>query len=154
MAHIHDLIDFVVSIYIVYNNKVLLINHRELHKWLPIGGHIELSEDPEQALMREIKEECGLEEIELIGEEPPRFNTNEYKFFHAPYYLNIHRINERHKHIAFQYFGKSNTDKIKLNKNEHLDIRWFTLKDLDDKKYNIFGDTRFMAKKALETIKS
>ena len=67
MPHIHELIDFVVDIYIVYKDKVLLIHHKELKKWLPIGGHIELDEDPEEALFREVKEECGLE-IEVLGD--------------------------------------------------------------------------------------
>jgi 8-oxo-dGTP pyrophosphatase MutT (NUDIX family) len=38
-----------------------LINHKQLNKWLAIGGHIELNEDPDEALFREGKEECGLE---------------------------------------------------------------------------------------------
>ena len=37
---------------------------------LPLGGHIELHEDPEQAALREAKEESGLE-VELLGERPP-----------------------------------------------------------------------------------
>ena len=57
MPHIHDLIDFIVDAYIVHNNSVLLILHKKLKIWLPIGGHIELNEDPDEALMREIKEE-------------------------------------------------------------------------------------------------
>ncbi len=58
MAHTHELIDFIINIYIIYKGKVLLIYHKKLDKWLPIGGHIELDEDPEEALFREVKEEC------------------------------------------------------------------------------------------------
>lgn len=67
--HIHELIDFAVDVFIVYKNKVLLVHHIEQNKWLPVGGHVELNEDPEQALFREIKEECGLE-VEIFGEKP------------------------------------------------------------------------------------
>ena len=56
MPHIHDLYDFVVSAFIVHKGKVLLIYHKRYHEWLPIGGHIELDEDPQEALYREIKE--------------------------------------------------------------------------------------------------
>ena len=59
MAHIHEKIDFTVAIFVVHDEKILLIHHRQLDKWLPLGGHIELDEDPEQAALREAKEESG-----------------------------------------------------------------------------------------------
>src|SRR5687767_9813032 len=56
MAHIHEKIDFTVAVFIVQDARVLLVHHRKLNKWLPIGGHIELEEDPEQAALREAQE--------------------------------------------------------------------------------------------------
>ena len=44
MAHIHEKIDFTVAIFVVQEKKVLLIHHRKLDRWLPLGGHIELEE--------------------------------------------------------------------------------------------------------------
>ena len=73
MPHIHDKIDFTVAIFVVQQAKVLLVHHRALGKWLPLGGHIELDEDPEQAALREAREESGLD-VELLGERPPRQN--------------------------------------------------------------------------------
>ena len=70
MPHIHDLYDFVVSVFIVHKNKILLVYHKNYQEWLPIGGHIELNEDPEQALYREIQEECGLK-VKILAETPP-----------------------------------------------------------------------------------
>ena len=42
MAHIHEKIDFTVAIFVVQEGRVLLIHHRKLDRWLPLGGHIEL----------------------------------------------------------------------------------------------------------------
>ncbi len=42
MAHIHERIDFTASVYVVYENKVLLHKHKKLGVWLPPGGHVEL----------------------------------------------------------------------------------------------------------------
>ena len=42
---------------VVHEGKVLVIHHRKLDRWLPLGGHIELDEDPEQAALREAQEE-------------------------------------------------------------------------------------------------
>jgi len=44
MAHIHDRIDFTAAIFVVHAEKVLLVHHRQLDRWLPLGGHIEPQE--------------------------------------------------------------------------------------------------------------
>ena len=146
MAHIHDLIDFTIVVFIVHKDKVLLIHHKELDKWLPIGGHIELDEDPEQALYREIEEECGLK-VTIIGEKPNIKSTNR-KYLITPKYLDIHDINSTHKHIAFVYFGKSDSDKVKLADLEHNEIKWFDENELSEEKYEIQSDIQFYAKEA------
>ena len=61
MPHIHKLIDFTVEVFIVHKHKVLLRRHDKYKKWLSIGGHIELHEDPVEAAIREVKEEVGHE---------------------------------------------------------------------------------------------
>jgi 8-oxo-dGTP pyrophosphatase MutT (NUDIX family) len=53
MPHLHEKIDFTVALFVVQDRKVLVVLHRKLGKWLPLGGHIELDEDPEQAALRE-----------------------------------------------------------------------------------------------------
>ncbi len=151
MPHIHDLIDFTVDIFIVYENKVLLLHHKKINAWLQVGGHIELDEDPEQALFREVKEECGLE-IEIVGTKP-NLKVAGTKFLYAPVFLNIHDINENHKHVGLYYFAKAKSDKFILNQEEHKDIRWFTKEDLDNPEFNINEATKFYAKEALEKVK-
>ena len=152
MPHIHELIDFTVDVFIVYDNKVLLIFHKKHNMWLQIGGHIELNEDPEQALFREVKEECGLD-IEIIGEKQPKFEMKGTKFLYVPVFMNIHDINEIHKHIGLIYFAKATSDKLVLSEREHSDIRWFGKEDLDDPKFNVKPDIKFYAKEALKKVK-
>ena len=150
MAHIHKLIDFIVNIFIVYDGKVLLIHHRKLDKWLPIGGHIELDEDPEEALFREIKEECGLE-IELLSSKPDIVSKGT-KFLHPPTFLDIHDILDSHKHIGLIYFAKAKTENFIFNEKEHKDIKWFSEEDLEKEEYNLGSDIKFYAKHALNKI--
>ncbi|MCX6709315.1 MAG: NUDIX domain-containing protein [Candidatus Woesearchaeota archaeon] len=52
--------DLVVSAYIFNQDKVLLIHHKKLNLWLPVGGHIDKDETPDEAILREIKEETPL----------------------------------------------------------------------------------------------
>jgi len=151
MAHIHKLIDFVVNVYIIYKDKVLLIHHRKLDKWLPIGGHVELDEDPEQALFREVKEECGLE-IGVLGEKPS-IRSEGTKFLYSPIFLDIHKISDVHKHIGLYYFVKAKTDKVILNKKEHKKIRWLSEEELDDPKLDLDKAVKFYAKEAFKKSK-
>ena len=104
MAHIHEKIDFTVAIFVVHDGKVLLIHHRKLDKWLPLGGHIELDEDPEQAALREAKEESGLD-VELLGERPPTTSPGTRALI-APRFLDIHRISDTHEHIGMIYWAR------------------------------------------------
>src|ERR1035441_7739895 len=101
MAHIHEKIDFTVAIFVIHQGKVLVIHHRNLNKWLPLGGHIELDEDPETAALREAKEESGLE-VELFGERPPTTEPGTRAPI-AQRFLDIHRINATHEHIRMIY---------------------------------------------------
>ena len=55
-----------VAAYIIHNNKVLLIHHQKLDLWLPVGGHIDQNETPDDALLREIREEVNLE-VEILN---------------------------------------------------------------------------------------
>lgn len=148
MAHIHEKIDFTVDVFIVHDKKVLLIFHKKHNMWLQIGGHIELNEDSDEALSREVKEECGLD-IEIIGERQPKFEMKGTKFLYTPVFMNIHDINETHKHIGLIYFAKAKSDKFVLNEREHKDIRWFSKEDLDKPEFNLNEAVKFYAKEAL-----
>ena len=55
MAHVHELIDFTVSVFVVYKDKVLVRKHEKYHTWLAVGGHIELNEEANAAALREVK---------------------------------------------------------------------------------------------------
>lgn len=152
MPHIHDLIDFTFDIFIIYANKVLLIFHKKQNMWLQIGGHIELNEDPEQALYREVKEECGLE-IEIISKKEPQIEVKGTKFLYPPTFMNIHDITDTHKHIGLYYIAKAKSDKFVLNNKEHKDIRWFAKEDLDNPEYSLNPVVKFYAKEALNRTK-
>jgi 8-oxo-dGTP pyrophosphatase MutT (NUDIX family) len=129
MAHIHEKIDFTVSIFVVQDGKILLIHHRNLNKWLPLGGHIELDEDPETAALREAKEESGLE-VELLGERPPTTEPGTRALI-APRFIDIHRISATHEHIGLIYWARPKGGKLTLAPSEHHEIRWCSAEDLN-----------------------
>lgn len=129
MAHIHEKIDLTVVIYVVWGGKVLVVHHRKLNRWLPLGGHVELDEDPEQAALREAREESGLE-VELLGDRPPTTSSGTRALI-APRYLDIHRISDTHEHIGMIYWARPKAGAVTLAAAEHHDIRWCTPTDLE-----------------------
>jgi 8-oxo-dGTP pyrophosphatase MutT (NUDIX family) len=129
MAHIHEKIDFTVAIFVVNQGRVLVIHHRKLDRWLPLGGHIELDEDPEQAALREAWEESGLE-VELIGERPPTTGRGTRALI-APRFLDIHHITDTHEHIGMIYWARPKNGAVTLSALEHHDIRWCSAEELD-----------------------
>ena len=150
VAHIHDAIDFTIACYIVRDDRVLMIFHRELAKWLPIGGHIELDEDPDQALAREIREECGLE-VEIDGGQAP-IDDPTVKILHTPAHVNIHRITDAHRHVVNIYYARWTAGEPALCAGEHQQIRWFGRAELADPRYGIKPDVRWYAEEALDKL--
>ena len=51
---------FSVAVYARRGERVLVIEHRRLRTWLPIGGELTTGETPLEAARRELSEETGL----------------------------------------------------------------------------------------------
>jgi 8-oxo-dGTP pyrophosphatase MutT (NUDIX family) len=152
MAHIHEKIDFTVAIFVVHEGKILLVHHRKLNKWLPLGGHIELDEDPEMAAVREAQEESGLE-VELIGDRPPTTGPGTRALI-APRFLDIHRITETHEHIGMIYWARPKSCNATLAAAEHHAIRWCSASELDALEPAMSDAVKWYCRKALEELSS
>lgn len=150
MAHIHEKIDFTVAIFVVRDAKVLVILHRKLGKWLPLGGHVELDEEPEIAALREAKEESGLD-VELLGERPPTTEPGTRALI-APRFLDIHRISDTHEHIGMIYFARPVGGDLSLAEEEHHDIRWVSAEELDALQPPMSNAVKWYCRKAIEEV--
>lgn len=153
MPHIHEKVDFTVEVFIVYQNEVLLRKHDKYHIWLSVGGHIELDEDPEQAALREVREETGLD-IELYGEKPD-YADLEYKAVRSPQYVGKHSVNDTHQHVVFVYFAKSKTNIVNESILEHekgVQMKWFTKEKIE--KMDLRPNIKFYALEALKKLTS
>lgn len=145
--------DLVVSGYIIHGGKVLLIHHKGMDVWIPPGGHIEEDETPDHAVIRELKEELGLD-VEILNRNDISPSGNIVEQLAVPFYVNVHRIKgvkgvEEHNHCCLYYLCVTNDLKnMKPDRSEVKDHAWFTPEELDQP--HIPADTRNIALKAFE----
>ena len=152
MPHIHEKIDFTAEVLIVCKNRVLLRKHDKYKKWLSVGGHIELDEDPNQAAIREVKEEVGLD-VKLFGKAVD-FTRQGYSELIPPRFLNRHKINENHEHVSLIFLAKSETDKLNLSQEEiSEECKWFTKEELIKNLQGVDGHIWHYALTALNEVK-
>jgi 8-oxo-dGTP pyrophosphatase MutT (NUDIX family) len=94
---------FTVAVFVVRDGKVLLHWHRKVGTWLPPGGHIERDELPDEAAVREVLEETGVE-VELMGER--REDVENPVQLHRPAGVQLEDIGPGHQHIDLIYFAR------------------------------------------------
>ncbi len=64
--------EFTVAVFVIHEGAVLLHRHKKLDMWLPPGGHVEPGELPDQAAIRETKEEAGLDIVLVDTSDDPQ----------------------------------------------------------------------------------
>lgn len=98
--------DFTVAVFVMLHGHVILHPHAKLGIWLPPGGHIEPDELPDEAAIREVLEETGID-IELVGE---RGIGTDYPGqpiqLVRPEGIQLETITANHEHIDLIYFAR------------------------------------------------
>lgn len=138
--------DLVVAGYIFDKDKVLLVHHKKLDLWLPVGGHINGNETPDDALLREIKEEVGIG-AEILDKGNFGIGGATIRNLAAPFHVNVHSAGN-HNHCCLFYICKViKNQKIKINK-ELKNFKWFSKEELNNKEIPL--DVRGIGLKAFE----
>lgn len=138
---------FTVAVFVVREGGVLLHLHRKLGMWLPPGGHIEENELPDEAAVREVYEETGLE-VELVGER--REDVADPVQLHRPAGVQLENIGPGHQHIDLIYFAKlSGSAEIREDFSEDR-VGWYGPEDWDAMRVN--AEVRGWCERALEAL--
>ncbi|PIR03834.1 MAG: hypothetical protein COV59_04160 [Candidatus Magasanikbacteria bacterium CG11_big_fil_rev_8_21_14_0_20_39_34] len=131
MGHIHEKVDFTSEVFVFFEDKVLLRKHDKYHLWLGAGGHIELHEDPNQAAIREVKEEVGLDIILVNPTHTPLLSLEYSQDLVPPFFMNRHKINDTHEHVCLIYAGITHDDTLTLSETEKSEsCQWLTRQDV------------------------
>ena len=95
--------------------------------WLPPGGHVEPSETPDEAALREVEEETGVQ-ARLVGERG--LDVAYPRQLIKPEGIQVERIDDEHEHIDLVYFAcpahDGQTPGVQANEVECEGAGWFT----------------------------
>ena len=122
-AHDKNLLHNEVAIFIINNDGKVLLQKRSANKrfapnkWGLCAGHVDANESLEDAAIREIKEEVGLDVTpkELI-----------------PYGKREVTIRDSNSHITYFYYVKCNKkeDEFIIQEEELSEVRWFNIDEI------------------------
>jgi len=143
-------LDPTVAACIIFENKVLLLLHTKLNKWLFPGGHIEANESPDTAIVREVKEEAGLDLILLqYSKIVIEKSLDEIEQLALPFHANIHNVGD-HDHYCLFYLATAKNANF-LTNHESQDIRWFTREEMNSLN-NLPDSIKQMANRAFDLL--
>jgi ADP-ribose pyrophosphatase YjhB (NUDIX family) len=139
--------DFTATTFVVHDGSTLLLLHRKLGKWFPPGGHIEANELPDQAAIREVREESGLE-VELLAQSAA---LGQVVVLPQPICILLEDINPEHQHIDLIYFAQVSGGRLAPAARAARAARWFSWEELGDPE--IAEDIRMLGRKAIESYR-
>ncbi|MBU0979119.1 MAG: NUDIX domain-containing protein [Patescibacteria group bacterium] len=85
---------------LILENRVLLIKHHRLQRWLCPGGHIETNELPHIAAQREFWEETGVEVVaKNVGK---MIDSKHSEYLPAPIFFNLHWMYRENYHARLK----------------------------------------------------
>ena len=155
---------FTATAFVVDGSRTLLHWHRRLQQWMPPGGHIELNEDPVQAVLREVHEETGITAEVIPTTAALPFDYPEQ--LPVPYTILVEDIpgpGEPHRHIDMIYFCRAVAGAAHETRDDPT-LRWVDELELrDNAALDVVGcgisatvpeDVRMLALVAIDTGRS
>lgn len=136
--------------YLVKDGKVFLVHHKKFDKWTPPGGHIEENETPDQALIREWKEELSLD-VDIMSAYKCAFSGDANATpVPMPFHIDLEREGFEVPHIGYFFYVKvhDKNQKINISERELHGTGWFSKDDLLNLK--TFDQVRYLAKFAID----
>ena len=112
-------------------DRVLLVHHRKLDRWLQPGGHADGQTDVAAAALREAAEETGLADLELVGAGAGLVPLDlDVHVIPARYDAAGREIDDAHEHHDLRFLVVAAGDLAPRLSDESNAVRWFTADEL------------------------
>ncbi len=133
LAHDLNLLHNEVGLFLINNQGQILLQKRSANKkfnpnkWGTCGGHVDVGEDNMTALVRETKEEIGID-----------LNPSNVNFL-----IKIVKERESNSHVSIYYytFMDKLASEFVIQEEELSEVKWFDFKEYKDAIFN--NDSRF-----------
>ncbi|MDU2291791.1 MAG: NUDIX domain-containing protein [Clostridium celatum] len=137
------------SVYVVYNNKVLLHRHKKYNTLFPLGGKMNEEEVPHETAIREVYEESGLE-IKLYNRDS-KLALGRVVQLHSPMHTLLENVGHEVENIDFIYFARAFSNEVRPQTGESKELYWFTKEEIESND-NIKPHVKVMALDALRIL--
>ncbi len=118
---------FTATVLVVHRNRVLLHRHKKFGTLLPVGGHVDRDELPEEAALREAKEEAGLD-VTLYNPDAATFP--DVRLLVRPMHTLLININAFHQHIDLIFYAQAATDQVAPDDGESAALHWYSREEI------------------------
>jgi 8-oxo-dGTP diphosphatase len=165
MSHIHTESgqhDHTVSAFIVRMQdstpQILLHRHKKLGVYLQFGGHVELHENPWQAITHELKEESGyaMDQLSILQPKERIEKLSRGVSHPQPVNINTHAFGDDGKHFHTDIVYAFVADQLPRHApgdGESAEMRWFTRQELVSLSPDqVFSDIKEIALFIFDTI--
>jgi ADP-ribose pyrophosphatase YjhB (NUDIX family) len=140
---------FTATTFVVNKGRVLLHMHKKLGVWLPVGGHIEPNELPQEAALREIREEAGLAAV--LNSPDKDLALGDAQQLIRPMHIILEDIAPGHQHIDMIYYATAESDDLNPEDGETADLGWFSVEEVE-KLEKIPQNAKVLALEAIDIL--
>jgi 8-oxo-dGTP diphosphatase len=142
---------YVAGGYVVRDDRVLLLWHGSLSRWVPTGGRIELAsgEYPHEALIREVQEETGLS-VAVVSSGGMEVRDEAASPLPMPVSIQEIRISPSAEYLDFVYFCHVAGGEVSLDYRAARAYHWFSKDDLQ--RFPLMPHVFAYASRALEQL--
>ena len=125
---------YTTSVYIKFNQKVLLHRNKRLGIIIPVGGQIDENELPHETAIREVKEETGLD-ILIASDKDKLLEFNDSNELIKPVHIMLEKASSGHQCVNFIFYGTTDTYELSPQEGETKELMWLTESEIEKHKY-------------------
>lgn len=125
----NEMCHFTASSWIVnkQRTKVLMIYHNIYKSWAWTGGHCDGDDNTLHVALKEAKEECGLENIKVLLDEPASI-----EIVSVDGHIKRGKYVSTHVHLNISYlFEADESDELKIKEDENSGVKWINIEEID-----------------------